>query len=134
MAIEEIIELVTGLTTANLKHGQAELINKLAELKIERAEFIAEIQELKEQAKTLRDEKENPLVYNGKDGLCYSTDDTENRLPHCPACYATAKKRIHLIKNTLKRPVCGNDYKEPSGSFFMTGPEHFHANDLMKGY
>ncbi|MDR0584541.1 MAG: hypothetical protein LBG57_09380 [Treponema sp.] len=132
MAIEEIIELATGLTTANLKHDKAELINKLAELKIERAGFIAKIQELEEENKMLRDDKENPLIF--KEGLCYSADDPDNRYPYCLTCYETAKKRIHLGKNTLKCPVCGNDYKEPSGSFVMTGPEHFHANDLMKGY
>jgi hypothetical protein len=109
MAIEEIIELVTGLTTANLKHDQAELINKLAELKIERAGFIAEIQELKEQVKMLQDEKENPLVYNNTDGLYYA-GNTEDRQPYCPACYENTKKRIHLIPGKLKCSVCKTDY------------------------
>jgi hypothetical protein len=127
MAIEELAELVTGLTTANLKHGQADFINKLAELRIERAEFITEIQKLKEQVKLLQDEKEKPLVY--KDGLYYSTDDTDNKCPYCSACYESSKKRIHLVKQ--KCPICNTDYFVPSGpSIFVRK----HRSSILDGY
>jgi hypothetical protein len=132
MAIEEIAQLVTGLTTANLKHDQAELINKLADLKVERAEFILKIQNLEEQIRALEEEKENPLVYNDEDGLFYSADDTDNKHPFCPACYDTDKKRIHLPRS-LKCPRCKANYYQWKPSDIRSG-HPLDSSTMFKGY
>jgi hypothetical protein len=110
----------------------AELIRAIVELKNEAASLLTENQEMKEQIKALKEEKENPLVYNDEDGLFYSTDDADNRHPFCPACYDTDKKRIHL-PHGLKCPRCKADYYQVKPSDIRTR-HPFESSTMFKGY
>jgi hypothetical protein len=110
----------------------AELVRTIVELKNEAAGLLIENKELKEQIKALKEEKENPLVYNNGDGLFYSADDTDNRHPFCPACYDADEKRIHLLPN-LKCPRCKANYYQFKPSDIRTS-HPLESKDVLNGY
>jgi hypothetical protein len=103
-----------------------------AELKTEVADLSTKKIELENQIKALQEEKDNPLVYNDKDGLYYSADDTDSLHPFCPACYDTDKKRIHLLPS-LKCPGCKAGYYQFKPSDIQTR-RVYTARNGFEGY
>jgi FtsZ-binding cell division protein ZapB len=122
--IGNAVDLIAGVTVANMKHEIAELKNKVADLMTENLE-------LKERIKTL--EKKNALVFRD-DGLYYSPEDTDNRHPYCPACFENGKREVHLLKSTLKCPVCETGYMEPKPPYFLTSRRRYTSEDMFRDY
>jgi hypothetical protein len=128
----DLVALAKGALDIANGLNNADLIRIIVELKNEAADLLIENLELKERIKALEDGKENPLVYNDKDGLYYSTGDTDSQHPFCPACYDTDKKRIHLLPS-LKCPGCKAGYYQFKPSDIQTRRTHT-AGNVLKGY
>jgi hypothetical protein len=104
-----ILELSSGINNAKLTKQVSELTLAAAQSEMEKAQLIKENTEMKEQLRVLREDRENPLVFNKKDNLYYQADDKKHLFPLCQHCYETERLRIHLTKRYVC-PHCNVDF------------------------
>jgi hypothetical protein len=104
-----ILEFANNLKNSELTKQVAELNLAVAESERDKAQLVIENCELKEQLRILREDRENPLVFNGKDNLYYHPDDEKRLFPFCQHCYEAERLRMHLTKN-YECPHCHTDF------------------------
>jgi hypothetical protein len=91
----------------------AEMTRQLTEAQVEISALIQKNLDLEKENRKLLDDKEHPLVYDAKDGLYYSVDDTDHSIPYCPHCYDAERLKMHLRPHGYCNH-CKTSYKEMS--------------------
>lgn len=104
------MELSKNIKNAELQNQIAELRIQLATIQNEAALLIKENGALQKELDYLKNDKDNPLIFNSKDGLYY---DSDSKIPYCPNCYEGKKKeRRHLKANFKECPNCHEVYQD----------------------
>jgi hypothetical protein len=104
-----ILELTSGVNNAKLARQVSELTLAIARTEKEKAQSIEENTRLKEENKSLREDRENPLVFSEKDRLYYHPSDEKHISPFCQYCYELRHLRIHLTRLSAC-PHCKTEY------------------------
>jgi hypothetical protein len=75
----------------------SEITKQITEANIEISALGQKNLDLEKENRELREDKENPLVFDVKDGLYYRPDDTDHLEPYCMICYDAKRLRMHLL-------------------------------------